>query len=108
MPSPSLGWAHPMLVWYRVTSHLSDISQALTFPPTSSYPFWPLFGVGREASYLGVRPRPLSMAHDYLFMPLLPLLEGLGTFSWAWIPRASLLVVILHRAWEPEAASEVL
>lgn len=76
--------------------------------PLPLIPFCPLFGVGREASYLGVRPRPLSMAHDYLFMPLLPLLEGLGTFSWAWIPRASLLVVILHRAWEPEAASEVL
>lgn len=104
-------WAGLILYWSgtELPPTLSDTSQALTFPPTSPYPILAFLGVRCLRSILRrCKAQASEMAHDYLFMPLLPLLEGLGTFSWAWIPRASLLVVILHRAWELEVASEVL
>lgn len=45
---------------------------------------------------------------DFLFYAFTALFEGLGTLSWAWTPRHSLSVVILHRTWELEGSLEVL
>lgn len=76
-----------------LSSTLLDTSQAVTFHTTFFYPTAVSFH-DRELCMLPgcVVPRPLSMAHDCLFMLSMPLFVGLETIFGARHPHKGLLV----------------